>query len=105
MTVSESNPLLQRSSLFCELPPFADIDDGQVLPAFAEAMARHRAEIDAIVANPEPPTFVNTIEAMERAGADLDRTAAYFFDLAGTDATEQRIYRSRNRAKALGAFR
>ena len=91
MTVSESNPLLQRSSLFCELPPFADIDDSQVLPAFAEAMARHRAEIDAIVANPEPPTFVNTIEAMERAGADLDRTAAYFFNLAGTDATEQRM--------------
>ena len=54
------------------LPPFAAIDTGQFAPAFEAAMAEARANIDATAANPEPPSFANTIEAMERAEQRLD---------------------------------
>lgn len=91
MTNDTTNPLLVPSELFCELPDFAAIDDGHVVPAFDEAMRRHNREIELIATSKEPPTFVNTIEAMERAGQDLERVAAYFFNVAGTDATPARM--------------
>ena len=50
-------------------------------------MAEHRAEVDAIIANPEPPTFENTIVALERAGQLLNRTSIVFFNLTGTNST------------------
>ncbi len=70
------------------LPPFADIEVGQFAPAFEAAMAEARKNIDAIAENPEPPTFSNTIEAMERAEHRLDRVAAVFFNLAGADTND-----------------
>jgi peptidyl-dipeptidase Dcp len=51
-------------------------------------MARRRAEVDAITANPEPPTFTNTIEALERSGDVLRRVSAVFFVLASSCSTE-----------------
>lgn len=84
-----SNPLLSPSPLPFELPDFAAIDKAHYLPAFHEAMARQRAEIDAIVANPQPPTWENTVEAWERSGRDLERVAAVFYNLLGTDADEE----------------
>lgn len=86
-----TNPLLEPSTLFCELPPFSEIRDEHVLPAFEQAIAEHAAEIHAIAQSTEPATFANTIEAMERAGQNLDRVAAYFFNIAGTDATDARM--------------
>jgi peptidyl-dipeptidase Dcp len=50
-------------------------------------MAEHRAEVDAIIGNPEPPTFDNTIVALERAGQLLSRTSIVFFNLTGTNST------------------
>lgn len=91
MTNDARNPLLTPSELFCELPDFAAIDDSHVREAFSEAMRSHAREIDAIATSSEAPTFVNTIEAMEKAGQDLDRVAAYFFNVAGTDATDVRM--------------
>ena len=48
-------------------------------------MAAHRAELDAISANPEPPSFDNTVVALEKSGRDLERVANVFFVLAGAD--------------------
>ena len=48
-------------------------------------MARQRAEIDKIAADPAKPTFDNTIVAMERSGQMLDRVSAVFFGLAGAN--------------------
>ncbi len=70
------------------VPPFDRIEERHFAPAFDEAMKRHLAEIDAIVANPEPPTFANTIEAMERSGRMLNRSTQTFFNLAATDLTD-----------------
>ena len=47
-------------------------------PALEAAMAEELEEIDAIAENPEPPTFENTIVAMERTGKSLDRVLAYY---------------------------
>ena len=91
MSNDASNPLLKSSELFLELPPFADITDADVVPAFEAAMASHLREIDQIATSSEAATFANTIEALERSGQDLDRVAAYFFNIAGTDATEPRM--------------
>ncbi|WP_448852240.1 M3 family metallopeptidase [Corynebacterium sp. 335C] len=85
------NPLLQPSGLPYGLPDFAAIRDEHVIPAFRTAFDDHRAEIAAIVANPEEPDFANTIEALERSGRMLDRVASYFFNVAGTDATDERL--------------
>lgn len=91
MSNPSKNPLLSPSQLFCELPDFAEIRDEHVMPAFESAFEAHNAEIADITANPAEPTFANTIEALERAGQDLERVAAYFFNVAGTDATDSRL--------------
>ena len=68
-----------------DIPAFDGLDRSGFAAAFDAAMAAHRAEIDAVADNPEPPTFANTVAAMEQAGEALDRTASSFFALAGAD--------------------
>lgn len=85
------NPLLAPSTLPYGLPNFAAIRDEHVIPAFRTAFVDHDAEIAAIVANPEEPSFANTLEALEASGRLLERVAAYFFNVAGTDATDERL--------------
>lgn len=85
------NPLLTPSDLPYGLLDFAAISDDDVIPAFRVAFDDHLAEVRAIVENPAEPTFENTLEALERSGRLLDRVASYFFNLAGTDATDSRI--------------
>jgi peptidyl-dipeptidase Dcp len=72
------NPLFAEWTTPFGTPPFAQIEPEHFEPAFAHAMALHRQEVAAIAANPEPPTFVNTIAALERAGRDLDRVERVF---------------------------
>ena len=85
-----TNPLLSDWETPFALPPFEAISDGDFAPALDEALALHRAEIDAIAGNPEPATFDNTILAMEGAGAALDKVLGTFFNLAGADSNETR---------------
>ena len=70
------------------LPDFANIRLEHVEPAFDVALKRHAAEIAEITTAAES-TWENTVEAFELAGADLDRVMAWFFNLQGTDATEE----------------
>ena len=81
MKENRPNPLLAESPLPFGAPVFDRIEEADYLPAFKEAIDRAKADIDAIVSNPEAPTFANTIEALEDAGADLDRTSNLFFNL------------------------
>lgn len=80
--------VLAPSTLPFALPDFAAFADADYEAAFAEGFARHRRDIAAIAENPEPATFANTVEAMERAGQDLGRVAAVFFSLTSTDRTD-----------------
>ena len=87
------NPLLTESSAPFGAPQFDKIQDEHYLPAFEAGIAEAKAEIDAIVANPDEPTFENTIEAMEYAGKTLDQVAGIFYNLmeANTNDTMQAV--------------
>ena len=82
------NPFFLASTLPYELPPFAAIREEHFLPAFDAGFAEHLAEIKAIAESPEPATFENTIVAMERAGALLNRVSSVFFPQASSDTTD-----------------
>ena len=75
------NPFLTESSAPFGAPEFDKITNEHYLPAFEAGVAEGKAEIDAIVANTEEPTFENTIEAMEYAGETLNKVAGIFYNL------------------------
>ena len=81
------NPFFEAWTTPFGLPPFDRIETAHFLPAFERAMLEHDAEIAAIARSPEAPTFVNTIEALERAGRALTRVGGVFWNLVATDAT------------------
>jgi peptidyl-dipeptidase Dcp len=81
------NPFLAPSPLPFAFPDFDAIREEHFLPAFAAGMAEQRAEVDAITADPGPATFENTIVALERSGATLERVANVFFTLVGSCST------------------
>ena len=83
------NPFLTESSAPFGAPEFDKIANEHYLPAFEEGIAEGKAEIDAIVANEEEPTFENTIEAMEYAGQTLNNVAGIFFNLMEAHTNEQ----------------
>src|SRR5450756_1195330 len=55
------NPLLKEWTTPFQVPPFQEIKPEHFLPAFKEAIAQNRKDVDAVVNNPQPPTFANTI--------------------------------------------
>jgi peptidyl-dipeptidase Dcp len=83
-----TNPLLSPSTLPYGLPPFAEIEDAHYADAVEAGLAEHLAEIQAIVADPQAPSFENTALAMERSGRLLDRAAAAFFTLVSAHASD-----------------
>lgn len=70
------------------LPEFSQITDGDFATAFAEALARHERQIDAIATNPSAATFENTIVALEQSGQALERVSALFWNKAGADSND-----------------
>lgn len=69
--------------------PFSQIQLADYKPAFEETLAQARAEIDAIVNNPEAPTFENTIEALDFSGESLDRLSSIFFNLNSAETCDE----------------
>jgi len=86
---ASQNPLLTDWTGPFGLPPFGAIAPAHFRPAFDGALSLHRAEIDAIAANPAPPDFDNTIVALEKSGRALERVANMFFVLAGADTSDE----------------
>ncbi len=87
-TAAGTNPFFTASPLPFQAPPFDRIKESDYAPAIEEGMKRQIAEIEAIAENPEPPTFANTLEAMERSGELLTRVAKVFFNLAQSNTSE-----------------
>jgi peptidyl-dipeptidase Dcp len=87
------NPFFAPSPLPFQAPPFNLIRDGDYQPAIEEGMRRQRAEIERIADNPAPPTFDNTIVAMERSGQLLERVMEVFNGVsqANTDDALQKV--------------
>jgi peptidyl-dipeptidase Dcp len=74
----DDNPLLAEwTGLYGGVPAFDAMDLAALEPAMLRAMELHLAELDAIARDPAPPTFENTIVAMERAGQVMDRVEVY----------------------------
>jgi len=82
--MQKQNPLLQPF----DTAPFSQIKNAHFKPAFEQAIANARAEIDTITANTEAPTFENTIEALEFAGQQLDRISSIFFNLNSAETND-----------------
>jgi peptidyl-dipeptidase Dcp len=85
----EGNPLLDEWETPYGVPPFAAIDHTHYLPAIKKGILDLRAEIDVIVENPEPPTFDNTIIALEVAGELLQKVASTFGNITGTETNDE----------------
>ncbi len=82
---SEKNPLLEPWTGPFGAPPFDRLKPSHFGQAFEIALGLAQAETVAIAANPEPPSFENTIEALERSGRELTRICSVFFNLARAD--------------------
>ena len=69
--------------------PFSRITNADYEPAIDRAIKIQNEEIDAIVNNPQAPTFQNTIVALERTGADLNRVLGTFYPLLSADSDDE----------------
>ena len=85
----QNNPLLTESPLPYGAPQFDKIENKHYLPAFEQAFREGKQEIDAIVNNPDAPTFENTIEALEFAGGRVNKVGSIFYNLLEADATDE----------------
>lgn len=86
---NKMNPLLTDSTLPYGAPQFDKIKTEHYLPAFEQAITEAKAEIDAIVNNPDEPTFENTIAALDEAGGRLNDAAGIFYNLMEADTNDQ----------------
>jgi len=87
--LTQDNPLLSPWTGPFGAPPFASIRAEHFRPAFTEAINQARAEVVAIKANPDAPSFDNTILGLERSGDALDRVARVFYHLVGADSSDE----------------
>ena len=84
----EGNPFLEDWDTPYGVPPFAEIADEHYMPAFKKAVLELRADIAAIVDNPEAPTFENTIVALDTAGPLLSKVSPTFWNITGTELND-----------------
>ncbi len=82
-----NNPFFAEWETPYGIPDFDAVKEKHYLPAVVVGIAQQQAEIEAIIANTEEPTFANVVEAYEKSGAILDRVTGVLFNLSETDAT------------------
>jgi peptidyl-dipeptidase Dcp len=87
--LSPDNPFARPSTLPYRLPPLDKIENRHFAPALEAGMAEQLEEIEAIANNPEPPTFENTIVAMERSGQLLTRVSEVFYNLTSSNTNPE----------------
>jgi len=83
------NPLLTESKLPFGAIPFDKIKTEHYMPAIKQAIEETRAEIDAIIANPDEPDFDNTILALQNSGELLGNIEAIFYNLKSADTNDE----------------
>jgi peptidyl-dipeptidase Dcp len=87
---AEDNPFFAPYNTPFETPPFDRIGNAHFLPAVQEGIKRQQAEIDAIVADPRPASFENTIVALDGTGKFLERPAGVFYSLLESLSSKER---------------
>ena len=83
------NPFFKEGSTPFQTPPFDEIKIDYYLPAFEEGIRLQKAEVDVIINNTEKPTFVNTIEAMEKSGKLLTKVSSVFYNLNSANTNDE----------------
>jgi len=86
---TNDNPFFAEWKTPYGVPPFEQIKFEHFEPAFIEGIKRQNAEIDAIVNNPEEPTFENTIVALEASGLFLEKVQLHFFNIISSERTPE----------------
>jgi peptidyl-dipeptidase Dcp len=103
---SVSNPLLAKwAGPYGGVPPFGAVEVEHFKPAFERAMAEQLAAVEAIANDPAPPTFENTLVAMERSGRALDRVASVYHVFSSALSTPEFQAVEREMSPRLAAFR
>lgn len=94
-SAQNDNPFFEEWKTPFQVPPFEKIETKHYLPAFHEGMQQQQKEIEAIISNPQKPTFENTMAALDRSGELLRRVSAVFYALnsANTNKEMQEIAR------------
>ena len=88
MSCTSKNPFFSGWDTPYGIPDFGQIEDKHYIPAIEEGIRQQEAEIAAIIANAEAPTFENVVEAYEKSGAVLGRVTSVLFNVSESDATE-----------------
>jgi peptidyl-dipeptidase Dcp len=88
-TPTMDNPFFSEFKTPFGVPPFDLIKPEHYLPAFEKGMADQKLEIETITANPGPPTFANTVEALERSGALLRRVGNVFYNQTSSNTSDE----------------
>ena len=88
VSCNTNNPFLTGWDTPYGIPDFTQIQEKHYIPAIEMGIRQQQGEIDAIIANPDAPTFENVVEAYERSGAILDRVSMVLFNISESDATE-----------------
>ncbi|MFW6159823.1 MAG: M3 family metallopeptidase, partial [Acidobacteriota bacterium] len=82
------NPFFSEFDTPFGTPPFQVITEEHYKPALTEGIQKHKEEIQAIIENPEPPTFQNTVEALDRSGSLLIRTRNVFQNMLSAHTSD-----------------
>lgn len=101
--LANENPFSKPFATHYETIPFNSIKIEHYEPAFEQAIEEHQSEIDAIVSNPQAPTFANTIEAMEYSGEMLNRVSSVFFNLLSAESNDEMMDISQRLSPKLSA--
>jgi len=83
------NPFFTEWTTPFGVPPWGEIHEDHFLPAFERAMAEARAEVEVIAQNSEPPTFENTVAALDASGLMMNKVGSVFYTLVGSETNDR----------------
>jgi len=88
-TALAENPFFETYKTPHQTIPFNELKTEYYLPAFEQAMKQQIKEVEAIINNPETPTFQNTVVALEKSGLFLNKVSSPFFNLLGSETNDE----------------
>ena len=88
VSCNNKNPFFSEWDTPYGIPDFGQIEEAHYIPAIEEGIRQQEAEIQAIIDNPDAPTFENVVEAYDKSGAVLGRVTSVLFNVSESDATE-----------------
>jgi peptidyl-dipeptidase Dcp len=104
-TAEADNPFFSEYNTPFQVPPFDAIKPEHFIPAYEKGMEEETAEIEALVNNPESPTFENTIVALDRGGKLLSEVSRVFGGLSGANTNDELKAIQKEMAPRLAAHR